>query len=71
MTIRRTRCVLAATAIVAGLALAAPAAEAAPIVTFQCSPAPSNCLGWYRTNVTITWTIQPSDATRTGCVNDT
>jgi hypothetical protein len=71
MMIGRTRLVLAAAAILAGLTLAAPAAEAAPSVTFQCSPAPANCLGWYRTNVTITWTIQPSDATRTGCVNET
>ncbi|HEX6010825.1 MAG TPA: hypothetical protein VFY87_03275 [Geminicoccaceae bacterium] len=71
MRIRRTRFVLAATAFIAGLAIAAPAAEAAPSVSFQCTPAPADCLGWYRTNVTITWTIQPSDATRTGCVNAT
>jgi hypothetical protein len=51
--------------------LAAPAAQAVPSVTFQCTPAPADCLGWYRTNVTISWTIQPSDSTRTGCVNAT
>ena len=38
MTLRRTRCVLAATAILAGLAIAAPAAEAAPSVTLPMHP---------------------------------
>jgi hypothetical protein len=71
MTVRRARCVLAAAAILAGMMFASPAAEAAPSVTFQCTPAPANCLGWFRTNVTITWTVQPSDAARTGCVNET
>ena len=68
MTSRRTRFLLAATAILAGMVVAAPtAAKAAPSVTFECTPAPANCLGWYRTTVTLTWTIQPLDATRTGC----
>ena len=30
-------------------------AEATPIVTFKCSPAPQNCSGWYRSNVSIDW----------------
>jgi hypothetical protein len=68
---RRTRCVLAATAVLAGLVIAAPTAQAAPSVTFACSPAPANCLGWYRTNVTITWSVQPSDANKTGCATET
>ena len=34
---------------------AQPAVAASP-PTPHCSPAPDNCLGWYRTNVTITWT---------------
>jgi hypothetical protein len=71
MMVRRTRFVLAAAAILASLAIAAPAAEGAPTVTFQCTPAPADCLGWYRTNVTISWTVQPADATRTGCENTT
>jgi hypothetical protein len=71
MSVRRTRLVLAATAILAGLAFAAPTAQAAPIITFQCSPAPADCLDWYRTNVTLTWTVQPADATRFGCANRT
>jgi molybdopterin synthase catalytic subunit len=70
--VRRTAQVAAACALVCLLTLlAAPAAQAAPSVTFQCSPAPADCLGWYRANVTITWAIQPSDATRTGCANET
>jgi hypothetical protein len=72
MTARRARCALAAAATIAGLALAgAPAAEAAPSVTYRCAPAPQNCIGWYRTNVTITWTVVPSDAVKTGCVDTT
>jgi hypothetical protein len=68
MTIRRTACALAATAILAGLALAAPAAQAVPSVTFKCTPAPQDCSGWYRSNVSIDWTVLPSDASViTGC----
>ena len=62
MTNRRTRCVLAATAILAGLTLAAPAAEAVPSVTFKCTPAPQDCSGWFRADVKIDWTVLPTDA---------
>jgi len=51
--------------------LATPGAQAAPSVTFKCTPAPQNCTGWYGSNVTITWDVIPSDATKTGCVNQT
>jgi hypothetical protein len=72
MTIRRTRCVLAATAIVAGLALAAPAADAVPSVTFKCTPAPQDCSGWFRSDVRIDWTVLPTDANIvTGCQDKT
>ena len=60
MTIRRARWVLAAAAILAGLTIAAPAAQAVPSVTFKCTPAPQDCSGWYRTNVTIDWTVLPT-----------
>jgi len=43
--------------------LGAERAEAVPSVTYKCSPAPQNCVGWYRSNVSIDWTITPSDAT--------
>ncbi len=45
--------VLVAAAVLAGL----PAAEAqaAPALTYACSPAPSHCLGWYRSSVTVRW----------------
>jgi hypothetical protein len=72
MTSRRTRCVLAATAILAGLVLAAPAAEAVPSISFKCTPAPQDCSGWYRANVSIDWTVLPTDATiLTGCQDRT
>ena len=39
-------------AVLAGL----PAeARAAPALTYACSPAPANCLGWYRSSVTVRW----------------
>jgi hypothetical protein len=41
----------------------ADGAEAVPSVTYRCSPAPQNCVGWYTSNVSIDWTITPSDAT--------
>jgi hypothetical protein len=45
-------------ACVLGLVLAAMlpgSAVAAPELTYECSPAPQNCLGWYRSAVTLTW----------------
>jgi hypothetical protein len=44
------------------LLVGAPRAEAVPSVTYKCSPAPQNCVGWYRSNVSIDWTVTPSDA---------
>jgi hypothetical protein len=44
-------------------------AKAVPSVTFSCTPAPQDCSGWYRSNVSIAWTVLPSNATRTGCQN--
>jgi hypothetical protein len=46
-------------------------AEAVPSVTFKCTPAPQNCSGWYTQDVSIEWTVIPSDATTTGCQNQT
>lgn len=46
-------------------------AEATPIVTFECTPAPQNCSGWYRSNVRIEWDVSPSDAAVTGCQSKT
>ena len=71
MTVRRARCVLAAAAILAGLTVAAPAAQAVPSVTFQCTPAPQDCSGWYRTNVTIDWTVLPGRGRSAGCQDKT
>jgi hypothetical protein len=42
-------------------------AEAVPSVTYRCSPAPANCTGWFRSSVSIDWTVLPSNAAMTGC----
>jgi hypothetical protein len=62
--------VLQASLVVAALLLTlmgAERAEAVPSVTFRCTPAPQDCSGWYRSNVSIDWTVIPSDAAVTGC----
>ncbi len=46
-------------------------AEAVPSVTFKCTPAPQNCSGWYRTDVSIDWTVAPANAVVDGCTDDT
>ena len=52
--------------------LGAPGAAAAvPSVTYKCTPAPTDCTGWYRSNVSLEWTVLPDDATKTGCANQT
>src|SRR4051812_28363307 len=51
--------------------LSAPRADAVPIVTYKCTPAPQDCSGWYRSNVSIDWTVLPSDAAITGCQDKT
>jgi hypothetical protein len=58
---------------VAGLVLVfgAASAEAVPSVTFTCTPAPQDCSGWYRSNVSIDWTVLPSGATVAGCQDRT
>jgi hypothetical protein len=46
-------------------------AEATPIVTFNCTPAPQNCSGWYQSNVSIDWEVSPSGAAVGGCQDKT
>jgi hypothetical protein len=46
-------------------------ADAVPHVSFTCSPAPQDCSGWYRSNVSIAWTVLPSGAAVCGCQNRT
>jgi hypothetical protein len=54
------------------LLLLVPApAEAVPSVSFACSPAPGDCSGWYRSNVSIDWTVLPSGAAVSGCQDTT
>jgi hypothetical protein len=40
-------------------------------VSYICTPAPEDCSGWYRSNVSIKWTVLPSTATRIGCQDKT
>ena len=69
---RRARYV-AATAILVWVVtlIAAPGAQAVPSVTYKCTPAPQDCTGWYRSDVSIEWTVLPSEVTTTGCVDQT
>ncbi len=57
------------------LALAPGAAPrirtAADLITYSCTPAPANCTGWYTTNVTIRWTVDPTAIETEGCRWDT
>jgi hypothetical protein len=49
------------------LLVGAQRAEAVPSVTYKCTPAPQDCSGWYRSNVSIDWTVLPSDSATIGC----
>ena len=40
-------------------------------MSFSCTPAPHDCSGWYRSNVSIDWTVLPSTAVVTGCQDRT
>jgi hypothetical protein len=49
----------------------APRAEAVPVVTPKCTPAPQNCVGWYRSNVSIDWDVVPASSAVAGCQDKT
>ena len=53
----------AATLVALLVAGAAPAAP--PTIVATCSPAPSNCNAWYRTPVTLSWTV--SNVSQVNC----
>jgi hypothetical protein len=59
--------------VIAGLLMVfgAGRAEAVPSVSFKCTPAPQDCSGWYRSNVSIDWTVLPTDAAQSGCADAT
>jgi hypothetical protein len=66
---RRATIRLALLGIVA-LAWLGPAVDravAAPTIIYDCSPAPFDCNGWFRSNVSLAWTVLPSTAVKTGC----
>jgi hypothetical protein len=56
---RRLRATLAVLATAAGLLTAdlsvATAYGEPPVLTYECSPAPTDCTGWYRGSVTVKW----------------
>lgn len=52
------------------LAVAQPAA-AEPTVIYDCTPSPRDCLPWYRSNVSIDWTVAGNTEPPTGCVDKT
>jgi hypothetical protein len=62
-----------AVVVAVGLAVlfGAASARAVPIVSFKCSPDPANCNSWYRTNVSIDWTVVPENAVVGGCRDKT
>jgi hypothetical protein len=39
-------------------------------VSYECTPAPEDCSGWYRSDVFIDWTVLPSNATTIGCQDE-
>ena len=51
--------------------VAAAPGMAAPAVSARCTPAPADCSGWFRSDVSLTWTVDPAAATRTGCQDET
>ena len=57
-------------AVVLVVALAAASdARAAAVVTPTCSIAPGDCSGWFRSDVSLTWVVDPPTATKVGCEN--
>jgi hypothetical protein len=52
------------------LLFGAAEAQGLPSVTFKCTPAPQNCSGWYRSNVSIDWTVVPASSVVDGCIDD-
>ena len=73
---RRTIIRLALLAVVALGAAFGPAVERAsaappPTILADCSPVPRDCSGWFRSNVSLAWTVLPSTAVKTGCNNIT
>jgi hypothetical protein len=53
------------------LLVSAAHAEATPVVTYKCSPAPQNCVGWYRSDVSIDWDVVPAGSVTGGCQDKT
>ena len=70
---RRARGVAAIAAVVwLVMMFGAEGVQAAPRVTVECSPAPADCSSWYRSDVFVDWTVEPSTAViLSGCQDKT
>lgn len=58
-------------AVAAAMLVVAAPGMAAPSVSARCTPAPADCSGWFRSDVSLTWTVDPAAATMTGCQDET
>lgn len=63
--------VVALLVVVAVMLVVAAPGLALPTVGPQCTPAPADCSGWFRADVTLTWNVDPATAMRTGCADET
>lgn len=64
----RARRVLAAVPVLVVLLLVVAAPSLAlPTVSYQCSPAPADCTGWFHSDVTLDWTVAPPKSVSQGC----
>lgn len=44
-----------------------PQQQPVPQVWYTCSPAPADCSGWFRSDVTLRWNVTPAGAPNRGC----
>jgi hypothetical protein len=66
----RARVIAVIVAVVSmALLFGAAQAEAVPSISFKCTPDPQNCSGWYRSDVSVEWTVAPADSVVDGCRN--
>jgi hypothetical protein len=66
VTLRRVAITLV---VLAASLTSAQTATAEPTVVFDCAPAPRDCSVWYRTNVSINWTVVGNTAPLQGCTD--
>jgi hypothetical protein len=57
--------------VAAAMVVVAAPSMALPTVSPRCTPAPADCSGWFRSDVSLTWIVDPAAATMTGCQEET